>query len=265
MKFLKHIQHFFVLRRIKQGKIPLKLWHQTINKMPLMQRYSNSDRLKLRLLAGEVLRKKNIVPVQGMVLTDEIHIMIAAQVAMIIFGLESPATISSLNWLRNWNQIVVYPEPFYNGRENLLSVDGFLVSWAGVESGETQYQSGIIINWYDDQPHDPTRHANQVLMHELAHKLDMLDGYTNGHPPLHGNMSENVWFKAFEEAYEQLNEQIQKGQQTEINPYAATNPAEFFAVTTEYFFEAPQQLKNSYPKVYEQLTLFYQQDPVGKL
>ncbi|MDX1352892.1 MAG: zinc-dependent peptidase, partial [Thiomicrorhabdus sp.] len=105
-------------------------------------------------------------------------------------------------------------------------------------------------------------HANQVLMHEMAHKLDMLDGYTNGHPPLHANMSEQAWFSAFEEGFTCLNQQVKQGKKPDINPYAATNPAEFFAVTTEYFFEAPEKLYRVYPKVYQQLALFYQQQPL---
>lgn len=263
INLVKKVRHFVLLHRLKQSKIPLKLWHKTIAKMPLMQRYRSSERMKIRLLAGEVLRVKAIIPVQGMVLTDEIRIMLATQVAIMVFGLESSEDELSLDWLRNWNQIVVYPTPFRNGRENLLSVDGFLVSWAGVESGETQYQGGIIIDWQDDEPHPLHRHANQVLMHEMAHKLDMLDGRINGHPTLHAYMNEKVWFEAFEAAYEHLNKQLELGKKAAINPYAATNAAEFFAVMTEYFFEAPQVLNRNYPKVYQQLVLFYQQDPLS--
>jgi len=264
MNLVKKVRHFVLLHRLKQSKIPLKLWHKTIAKMPLMQRYTASERMRIRLLAGEVLRRKSIIPVQGMVLTDEIRIMLATQMAMLVFGFESVEDDLSLDWLRNWNQIVVYPTPFRNGRENLLSVDGFLVSWAGVESGETQYQGGIIIDWQDDEPHPLHRYANQVLMHEIAHKLDMLDGSINGHPPLHKNMNEQAWFKGFEDAFKHLNKQIELGRKTLINPYAATNAAEFFAVMTEYFFESPQVLNRVYPKVYQQLVLFYKQDPISE-
>ncbi|WEJ63606.1 M90 family metallopeptidase [Thiomicrorhabdus lithotrophica] len=263
MSLMTKIKRYALLRHLRKSKIPLGLWHKTIAKMPLMQRYNSSERMQIRLLAGEILRCKAIVPVQGMRLTDEIRIMIATQAAILIFGFESSDDTFSLDWLRNWNQIIVYPTAFRNGRENLLSTDGFLVSWAGVESGETQYQGGIIIDWQDSQPHPLHAHANQVLMHEMAHKLDMLDGYTNGHPPLHANMNEKAWFEAFEEAFEDLNQQIDRGKVTIINPYAASNPAEFFAVATEYFFEAPKRLHRAYPKVYQQLLLFYRQNPIS--
>ena len=264
MNVLRSIKRYIVLNRLKKGKIPLRLWHKTIAKMPLMQGYNNSERLHIRLLAAEILRRKAIVPAKGMILTDEIRIMLATQVAILVFGFESFEEDLSLDWLRNWHQITVYPTPFRNGRENLVSTDGFLVSWAGVQSGETSQQGGIIIDWQDDAPHPLRNYANQVLMHEMAHKLDMLDGNTNGHPPLHKNMNHQAWYKAFEEAFNDLNYQLERGKITLINPYAATNPAEFFAVTTEYFFEAPQRLNRVYPKVYQQLVSFYHQDPILK-
>ncbi len=265
MNVFNKIKRGVVLHRLQQGKIPLRLWHQTIAKMPLMQRYSSQQRLQLRLLAGEVLRLKAIIPAQGMQLTDEIRIMIAAQVAMVVLKLESAENFFSLEWLRNWQQIIVYPTPFRNGRDNLLSVDGFLVSWAGVESGETRYQGGIIINWQDDEPHPLRSYASQVLMHEMAHKLDMLDGHSNGHPPLHANMSQSAWFSAFDKAFQHLNRQLEQGISPVINPYAASSAAEFFAVSTEYFFESPRHLQRVYPEVYQQLCLFYRQDPAAMI
>jgi len=264
MNLVKKIQHAVLLHRLKQSKIPLRLWHKTIAQMPMAQGYLADEKRQLRVLAGEVLRLKTIIPVQGMVLTDEIRIMIATQAAMMVFGLASVNNLTSLSWLRNWNYLIVYPTPFRNGRENLLSPDGSLFSQTAIESGETNYQGGIIINWQEDAPHPLRAHANQVLMHEMAHKLDMLDGQTNGHPPLHSNMSESAWFKAFEQAYEQLQKQIRQGMKPAINPYAATNPAEFFAVSTEYFFESPAQLQRVYPRVYQQLCLFYKQNPANK-
>lgn len=228
-----------------------------------MNRYPSADRIRLRILATQILRKKKFHPVQGMQLTDLIMVMLATQLAIVIYGLENPEDDLSLDWIRNWQQIIIYPTPFQNGRENLVNYDGVTVSSEGIESGETSYQGEIIIDWQDDQPHALQRNASQVLMHELAHKLDMLDGSINGHPPLHANMSETDWFDAFEKAYEDLTSKIKRGKETAINPYAATSPAEFFAVTTEYFFESPQTLEKIYPKVYQQLVGFYRQDPIS--
>ncbi|GAB6070439.1 zinc-dependent peptidase [Thiomicrorhabdus hydrogeniphila] len=262
MHLLRKIQHCILASHLKRHKIPLKLWHQSISKMPILQRYNSKQRMQLRLLASEILRTKHLMAIKGMLFTDEIKITIATQAAIMVYGFEVSKPGSAINWLRNWNQITVYPMPFLNGRENIVSPSGILVSQLAFQSGETQYQGGIVIDWNDDQPHPLRAHANQVLMHEMAHKLDMLDGDTNGHPPLHADMSEKAWFNAFEKAFELLSKQIAKGEKPAINPYAATNPAEFFAVTTEYFFEAPHVLKKAFPEVYYQLTLFYKQTPL---
>lgn len=262
MNIFNKIQHIVLASHLKRHKIPLKLWHKSISKMPILKRYSSQQRMKLRLLASEILRTKHFIAVKGMQFTDEIKVMIATQAAIMVYGFEEDKEGSAKSWLRNWNQIIVYPMPFSNGRDNIVSTSGILVSQLAYESGETQYQGGIVIDWNDDEPHPLRAHANQVLMHEMAHKLDMLDGDTNGHPPLHSNMKQQAWFDAFEEAFNQLSKQIERGARVHINPYAATNPAEFFAVTTEYFFEAPVVLKRAFPKVYEQMVLFYKQNPL---
>ena len=260
MKLVNKLKSILVRRRLKKSKIPFAVWRKATLKMPMVQRYSAVNRAKLRLLAGEVLRVKKIIPVQGMILTDEIRVMIAAQAAMLVFGLESTRNFFVLSWLRNWQSIIVYPAPFWNGRENVLNMNGAWASRAAAQSGETSYQGGIVIDWIDNEPHPLQTHANQVLIHEMAHKLDMLDGYTNGHPPLHRTMRNNEWLKAFGSAYQQLHRQIDAGHNPDINPYAATNPAEFFTVTSEYFFESPAYLKKVYPDVYRKLCLFYKQD-----
>jgi len=260
MIFFTRINRFLLQHSLRKRKIPLKLWHQTIATMPLMQRYTYTEKMHLRLLASHILNKKVITPVHGFELNNQIQVTIATQAAILVFGLEHPEQDSSLTWLHNWRQILVYPTPFHNGRQTTFNAQGLPASWGGIESGETQYQGGIIINWQDDEPHPLRKHANQVLLHEMAHKLDMLDGDTNGHPPLHKNMSQQIWFDVFSNAFSTLNEELNRGIKPRINPYAATNPAEFFAVTTEYFFEAPSLLNHHFPEVYQQLSLFYKQN-----
>jgi len=106
-----------------------------------------------------------------------------------------------------------------------------------------------------------------LVIHELAHKLDMLNGDANGLPPLHSDMRVGDWATAMQHAYDDLNRQLDHDPdaETAIDPYAAENPAEFFAVTSEYFFSAPDLLDTAYPKVYEQLRAFYRQDPLARL
>jgi Mlc titration factor MtfA (ptsG expression regulator) len=106
-----------------------------------------------------------------------------------------------------------------------------------------------------------------LVIHELAHKLDMLNGDANGLPPLHRDMRVRDWASAMQHAYDDLNRQLDRNPEavTTIDPYAAENPAEFFAVTSEYFFSAPDLLHQAYPAVYLQLQAFYRQDPLSRL
>ena len=105
-----------------------------------------------------------------------------------------------------------------------------------------------------------------LVIHELAHKLDMLNGSANGLPPLHADMRQSDWAQVMQTAFEHLNAQLDQHPHTEppIDAYAGENPAEFFAVCSEYFFSAPDLLSAAYPQVYAQLRLFYRQDPLAR-
>jgi hypothetical protein len=128
------------------------------------------------------------------------------------------------------------------------------------------------------------RDGYNVVIHELAHKLDLLDGGANGHPPLHRGMSDRAWAQALGEAYDDLCRQTDAlasdaAPEAEtldagapcaldaltIDAYATESPAEFFAVCSETFFELPHQLQASYPAVYQQLCALYRQAPATRL
>lgn len=102
---------------------------------------------------------------------------------------------------------------------------------------------------------------DNVIIHEAAHKLDLLDGSANGRPPIHRNMNQERWTAVLSEAYDSHVADVNVGRITGIDAYAAKNPAEFFAVVSEAFFEIPDVLKRIWPGVYEQLSLYYRQQP----
>jgi Mlc titration factor MtfA (ptsG expression regulator) len=116
-----------------------------------------------------------------------------------------------------------------------------------------------------------------VVIHEFAHKLDMRNGEPNGFPPLHRGMDARAWKRAFSEAYGDFVRRVEAAERLPkrrsqaaldalpIDPYAAESAAEFFAVASEAFFETPELLAPAYPAVYEQLRLFYRQDPNARL
>lgn len=106
------------------------------------------------------------------------------------------------------------------------------------------------------------RAGHNVVLHEFAHKLDGLNGVNNGMPSLRRGMDRQAWAESLGGAYDRLCLQVAKGEKAYINPYAATSPAEFFAVASEYFFTAPDILKDCCPAVQRQLVLFYRRAAV---
>jgi len=103
------------------------------------------------------------------------------------------------------------------------------------------------------------------VIHEFAHKLDVLNGDANGFPPLHRNMNVSQWVEALTAAYQDFQSRLNTGNDIAIDSYAASSPAEFFAVFSEVFFERPDILNHHYPKVYEQFKQFYRQDPLTRI
>jgi Mlc titration factor MtfA (ptsG expression regulator) len=118
----------------------------------------------------------------------------------------------------------------------------------------------VVLSW-DAAANDP---RINVVIHEFAHKLDMLNGEPNGMPPLHAGMDRRAWTAAFDEALRGFCDALQRGRDTWLDPYAAEHPSEFFAVISEAFFEDPAETKRRYPDVYDQLRLFYRQNPAGR-
>jgi len=117
----------------------------------------------------------------------------------------------------------------------------------------------VVLSW-DAAANDP---AINVVIHEFAHKLDMLSGAPNGVPPLHAGMDRRAWLGALDEAFQGFCDALERGKDTWLDPYAAEHPGEFFAVISEAFFEEGSETRRHYPDVYQQLKLFYRQDPAS--
>jgi Mlc titration factor MtfA (ptsG expression regulator) len=166
-----------------------------------------------------------------------------------------------LDLLSAWTDIVIYPTAFFVNRDE---VDEYGVAHPQERllSGEAWSRGPVILSWSDiEQDIRECHHGHNVIIHEIAHKLDMLDGSSNGMPPLHFKMPIPEWTAALSEAYRTLQQHVQHHERTCVNPYAASSPAEFFAVFSEYFFTAPDVLNTHFPLVYRQLAQYYRQEP----
>jgi MtfA peptidase len=204
---------------------------------------------RLRELALLFLAEKEFAGAHGVEVTEVMRVAIAAQACLLVQEL-------GLDWYRGWHGIVVYPGDF-RVRRREVDEAGVVHEWFDDLAGEAMPGGPVVISW-DAAAHD--RHMN-VVIHEFAHKLDMLNGAADGLPPLHPGMDLHAWTRAFTEAYEGFCDTLERGRDTWLDPYAAEHPSEFFAVVSEAFFEDPAETRRRYPDVYAQLKLFYRQDP----
>jgi Mlc titration factor MtfA (ptsG expression regulator) len=141
-----------------------------------------------------------------------------------------------------------------------VDAGGIHHEWEEVLSGESWELGPVVLSWADVEVSGMGDGYN-VVIHEMAHKLDMRNGDADGFPPLHRNMRTSVWTRDFSDAFQHLQQNVERGVEPPLDHYAGETPAEFFAVSSEYFFEQPWVLWEEYPRVYEQLRQFYQQDP----
>ncbi len=246
MKWLKRLQTYYILR--KNG-LPDHVWLSTTQKLPLLKSLDAVQLAKIRVLSTLFIYRKTFFGAHDLDVTLEMKIIIAAQACLEILEL-------GIDSFEGWTEIVVYPGAFKVEKE--VQDDYGLVSMEkNVLSGEAWGQGPVILSWEDVERDSFTlREGHNVVIHEFAHKLDMLNGRANGMPPLHPSMEITEWTESLSNAYAHLIKRLEH-HHLEINAYAATNPAEFFAVMSEYYFTAPQVLMKHYPKVYRELKAYY--------
>lgn len=242
-------------RILKQSDIDDILWSSVTSQLPLLHRFTTAEMKRLRVLVQLFLHDKVIEPVQGLMLDEAGRLRIAILACLPILKLD-------FSWYDGWVELVIYPDDFINSHGDVDEA-GLVHSEHNVLSGEAWSQGPVILSWTSILAAGQGRGHN-VVIHEMAHKLDMLNGAANGFPPLHARMKQQAWSDAFAAAYEDLSRRVANGGHSEINSYAATNPAECFAVCSEYFFDAPELLLHHYPDVYRQLSLFYRQEPARR-
>lgn len=255
---MKWLEHQRIRYTLSHHPIPLAVWEKMLHGSALFSGLTAVERAHLRELATLFLHRKSLNGVQGLALSTEMAVGVAAQACLPILKL-------GLDYYDGWVELVIYPAGFRVARER-HDDNGLVMEDSQAASGEAWAQGPVILAW-DEIEADLARPRNgrNVVIHELAHKLDMLNGSANGMPPLHPQMKPRLWSEAFRSAFDDLNRQLARHHHPAINPYAATDPAEFFAVVSEQFFTEPAILQRHFPAVYEQLALFYRQEPAARL
>lgn len=228
-------------------------WQAAEYALPFLDRLTPDERQRLRALAAEFIATKEWHGARGMTLGAPIQISIALQACLPILNL-------GLSWYRGWVGIVVYPGDFVIPRQ-VADPDGLVHEYDDPVLGEAWEGGPVLLSWFAG--HDGLDNNNEasIVIHEFAHKLDMSNGAVDGMPALHADMRRADWIAAFSTAYGDFCRRVDGGEETALDPYGAEHPAEFFAVASEVFFEAPDLLLAEYPAVFRQLIQFYRQDP----
>ena len=241
-----------VRRLVARNPIAEQPWRGALQRCNPARRLGASDQATLRVLATLFLDRKSIEPVKGLELDEGDRVLLAAHACIPILKL-------GFDWYDGWHSVIVYPDAFIPRRQQ-MDAAGVVHQTNTVLAGEAWGRGPVILSWANvlgigQHP------GHNVVIHEMAHKLDMLNGDTNGFPPLHRRMDRRVWWQVFSSAWDRLHDEHRNGVNLPIDPYALESPAEFFAVASEQFFEGPAALRQHLPDVYRQLTQFYRQDP----
>lgn len=216
----------------------------------------DAGRAKLRDAVQILIAEKEWEGCRGLELTDEIRVTVAALAAILILGFKD-------FYFDNVKTILVYPDEFVVKQETALA-GGATLEEESDRLGEAHGRGPTIIAWAEvrDNAQRAGRGLNLVF-HEFAHQLDMLNGAFDGTPDLPTRELRERWAKWMTVEYRRLQRAEQRGRRTLLDPYGATDPAEFFAVTTECFFDAPRAMFEEYPELYALFRDYYRQDPAS--
>ncbi|HEY0179372.1 MAG TPA: M90 family metallopeptidase [Dokdonella sp.] len=233
-------------------------WNALLARSALFAHLSADERVVLRALAQRFLARKTFSAAGG-------HALDAAQCLAIAALACLPVLHLGFDWLAGWREIIVYPGEFRVQREHHDERSGVVTEGEDELIGEAWERGPLILSWADvatdlEQPFD----GFNVVVHEIAHKLDLLDGTLDGVPRLPPDLTRREWIAAMQPAYDALVRAVERGRDTRIDPYAAESVDEFFAVVSELHFSDPRTLARAAPEVGRLLARFYGARPAAR-
>jgi MtfA peptidase len=224
--------------------------------LPMYAQLSIAERTRLHGHIQVFLAEKQFIGCRGLAVTAEMKVVVAAIASLLLLNERG-------KYFPRLRSILIYPDA-YVVRETVAVGGGIVEERQTARLGESWVTDQVVLSWGQIQ-HDLThwQDGQNVILHEFAHQLDQEDGKAEGVPILHYPADYGTWAAVMTADYQQLCDRAAKGEKTVMNPYGATNPAEFFAVATETFFEKPQQFLSHHPELYEQLQQYYRLNPVA--
>lgn len=233
-------------------------WRRVRARLPFLAGLTADEERRLKDMAVVFLAEKQFTPVRGAVLADADRLSIALQACLPVLEL-------GLDWYDGWVGIVVHPADFRVSRSE-TDEDGVVHEWNDELAGESWPGGPVVLSWAAlDEAGSVAEGGANVVIHEFAHKLDMMDGATDGAPPLPTPQARREWIAVFDREFERFRSALDAGRETFLDPYAAEDEAEFFAVASEAFFESPHALQADFPELYGLFRGFYRQDPARRL
>jgi Mlc titration factor MtfA (ptsG expression regulator) len=244
-------------RHLREQPFPdtwLRYLEQNVPQYALL---TSEEQTRLREDIQILVAEKNWEGCNGLEVTDEMRVTIAAYAALLQLNLERR------EYYPNVQSILIYPSS-YRARDLRRNPDGSIFEGGSDRLGEAWERGPVVLSWEDAQQggRNP-RDGHNVVLHEFAHKLDMLDTSAAGVPELENQAAYDRWADVMSAEYAELVAETERGKRGLIDPYGATNAAEFFAVVTETFFEKPRQMAILHPRLYGVLRAFYRQDPAA--
>jgi hypothetical protein len=244
--------------RLRAKPLPPEWQSHLSRNIPYTDKLTPDERRQLVGLIHIFLDEKHFEGCNGLAITDEIRVTIAAQACILMLNRPTERLYPKLR------TIFVYPDAFLTPGQR--TPDGLLVQEdPSVTLGQSWHRGPVVVSWRNVLAGAASdTDGENVVFHEFAHQLDAEEGSINGAPHLQRGSMYAAWSKVFATNYEELQQDLHDHHKNLLGAYAATNPAEFFAVATERFFERPADLQRQSPELYEQLKQFYQQDPAER-
>ncbi len=231
-------------------RLPEALWQRALARPAWTAALDSPARARLREFTERFLAEKAISAAGGMQLDDDQRVLIAMLCCRPVLHLD-------YGWLQGWHEVIVYPGVFRRPAQDYDGHSGVVSEGHGHASGESWWHGPLVLSWADVRASvDAPRPGYDVVVHEIAHKLDGLHDGVDGAPRLHVDEVPG-WARDFQAAYDALCADLDAGREPPIDAYAGEAPAEFFAVCSEYWFTAPQVLQAAYPAVASRLAAFY--------
>ncbi|MFM9916635.1 MAG: zinc-dependent peptidase [Rhizobacter sp.] len=243
-------------RQVRRQPFPPE-WRQVLRRrVPYFRSMPADLQLQLKKHIQVFLAEKPFIGCRGLVVTDEMRVTIAAQACLLLLNRRS-------DYFAQLRQILLYPDAFVVDRVH-ADGSGVVQDRRLALSGESWSLGQVILSWQDTvEGAEVADDGRNVVIHEFAHQLDQENGAANGAPRMAGRARRERWARVLGEEFAVLQRRAASRKPSLLSGYGATDPAEFFAVASEVFFEQPQRLATEHAALYRELSHFYRVNPLS--